>query len=173
MESVVKISDSSTEIGSIFPILLWSNDNVGNGYTADENDLHEWGWTNNLLLGPHHLYTCVLSHENAEHIVCISSCEGKKAAISRNESSNSGLLISCTHSDDTDSFLIILPEGKSLPRFCRAMIPYLCRTFEFNLGLYICGGRNLRIQLECTGLWIFIASHEKIWIGDLIGWCLC
>lgn len=40
MESVVKISDSSTEIGPISPILLWSNDNVGNGYTADEDELH-------------------------------------------------------------------------------------------------------------------------------------
>lgn len=39
MESVVKISDSSTGIGSISPTLLWSNDNVGNDYTVDEDEL--------------------------------------------------------------------------------------------------------------------------------------
>lgn len=39
MESVVKISDSSAVIGSISPILLWSNDNVGNDYTVDEDEL--------------------------------------------------------------------------------------------------------------------------------------
>lgn len=74
----------------------------------------------------------------------------EKVAISWNESSNSGLLISSTHSDNTDSVLILILEGKSLLRFHCVMSSYFCRTFWFNFGLYYCGGGNLRIQLEYT-----------------------